>query len=175
MTTVMRVRTFVEDNKMSLIIGVGIVLICIALYLNWANSKNNEAYQNFVATQQLMQHLDNYENFEGTPSKKVVLFYAPWCGHCKTFRTTDNDESKWAEGSPDPSSEWGKFYHKFTSEGPSLGIHVQEIDCDVDDSLAKKYDVQGYPTVKIISDTGDATEYTGERTYQGLYDFVMGK
>jgi hypothetical protein len=47
-------------------------------------------------------------------------------------------------------------------------MRLEMVDCDANKDLAKKYDVSGYPTVKILGDDGTHTEYGGERTFEGL-------
>ena len=55
---------------------------------------------------------------------EVVLFYAPWCGHCK------------------------KMMPDWESLGNSVGnVHVKKVDCDKNSEAASAHGVQGFPTI----------------------------
>jgi thiol-disulfide isomerase/thioredoxin len=101
-----------------------------------------------------------YESFEsGEPNLKVskdekliALFYADWCPHCVSFK-------------PEYKKAMSKLNGK-NHEGKSLRFEM--VDCDKHKSLSKKYDVSGFPTVKILNDDGSSEEYKGARSYDGL-------
>ena len=52
-------------------------------------------------------------------------------------------------------------------------MRLVKVDCDKYKELAKKYDVAGYPTVKILNDDGTNVEYDGDRTYEGLRKYLV--
>jgi len=45
-------------------------------------------------------------------------------------------------------------------------VHIQQVDATSESSLASKYDVSGYPTLKLFR-RGRAYEYDGGRDKQG--------
>ena len=57
-----------------------------------------------------------------------IMFYAPWCGHCKKLKPT-----------------WNEFAEKMNVEGTSAKIGA--VDCTVHSELCSKHDVRGYPTL----------------------------
>ena len=75
----------------------------------------------------------------------VLIFYAPWCGHCKSSM----DEFKNA-----------------VAQGQGDIILIDSTD-DSNTSLIDKYDIKGFPT--IIK--GDGTKYTGSRTAESIVSF----
>ena len=80
----------------------------------------------------------------------LVLYYAPWCGHCKNFIPT-----------------YKKFSDKAKNDYPSLTVEM--INC-VDNKCPQ--DIRGYPTVKYIK--GDTNvDFKGPRTVDGLNSFVQ--
>jgi thiol-disulfide isomerase/thioredoxin len=113
----------------------------------------------------------NREGFESAESLKpesgeciVALFYAPWCGHCKTFK-------------PHFEKAMSELDGKKSGKGELKGktIRFAKINCDEDENkpLAKKYDVAGYPTVKILKDDGTDIEYDGERSLEGMKKYLV--
>ena len=113
----------------------------------------------------------NREGFDGssdlTPKSGeciVALFYAPWCGHCKTFKPIFEDAMSQLDG-----KKSGK------SEISGKTIRFAKINCDEEENkpLAKKYDIGGYPTVKILKDDGTNIEYDGERSLKGMRKFLV--
>eukprot|EP00958_Prasinococcus_capsulatus_P012568 scaffold1261_cov377-Prasinococcus_capsulatus_cf.AAC.5 len=78
-------------------------------------------------------------------SHKFVLaeFYAPWCGHCKSL-------------APEYSAAAGVL-----KEG-GHDVTLAKIDATVESDLAKRFEIQGFPTLKWIVD-GEASDYGGPR------------
>ena len=113
----------------------------------------------------------NHEGFDDasslTPASGeciVALFYAPWCGHCKTFKPHFEKAMSELDGKTSGNTKLkGKT------------IRFAKIDCDEEQNkpLAKKYDVAGYPTVKILKDDGTDIEYDGERSLEGMKKFLV--
>ena len=111
-----------------------------------------------------LEGFDNSSNL--TPESGeviVVLFYAPWCGHCKTFKP----HFEKAMGELD-----GKKATKSEIKGKT--VRFAKIDCDEEKNkpLAEKYNIKGYPTVKILSDNGAAIEYDGDRSADGMRKYL---
>jgi protein disulfide-isomerase-like protein len=57
-----------------------------------------------------------------------IMFYAPWCGHCKRLSPT-----------------WDEFAEKFNSK-----INIAKVDCTDNRGLCEAYDVTGFPTVIFL-------------------------
>jgi len=94
-----------------------------------------------------------FEGFQG--SKEVVICKASWCGHCK-------------DAAPE--------FKKLVSASPitlkdGSQATVKMLDADDDKEAISKYSVRGYPTILIMN--GDQkTEYPGERTSNGVMEFL---
>lgn len=76
------------------------------------------------------------ESSKSTSYVEIMLFYTTWCPMCKKAMP-----------------EWNKF--KANWENKQLNgytILFKEIDCDLNENLADKYKIDGYPTIKMIKD-----------------------
>lgn len=74
------------------------------------------------------------------------------CGHCKRLE-------------PD--------YAAAAQELREEGIRIAKVDATVEEELAKKYDVNGYPTLKLFKKGQFVEDYRGARTAGGEYWVCM--
>lgn len=93
------------------------------------------------------------KTFDGTISKEelvLVKFFAPWCGHCKSMA---EDFSKAATA----------------LKGKAV---FADVDATVEESLAQKYNVEGFPTLKLFMNGKELTDYKGGRDFDSMVKFV---
>ena len=83
----------------------------------------------------------------------LVLFYAPWCGHCKKFHPE---------------------YEKAAKTLRKENLYLSKVDATVEKKLAEKFDIQGFPTVKLFI-KGEEIEYTGGRKEQEVINWMRKK
>jgi len=96
----------------------------------------------------------HWDTYRKTNPALFVLFYAPWCGHCKAIK-------------PD----WAKLSIFFKGTVPVLAV-----DCTEHTTLCSKYGVQGYPTIRYFATSaGEGEEYNGGRGLTELLAFVKSK
>lgn len=97
----------------------------------------------------------NFDNKIKGKSIAVVEFYAPWCGHCKSFKPT---------------------YESVATALKNI-ISVAAVDCDNYGDLAQKYGVNGFPTVKLFYTDNKSNiksiDYQGNRTPQDLINWTF--
>lgn len=84
----------------------------------------------------------------------LVMFYAPWCGHCKKLKP-----------------EYAKAAELLRGEDPP--IVLAKVDCtEGGKDTCSKYSVSGYPTLKIFKNGEVSQEYNGPREANGIAKYM---
>ena len=127
---------------------------------NSNNNNNNQQKKKPPSSDKDVLVLDD-KNFDETIFKSkemfIVAFYAPWCGHCQKLLP-----------------EWNAAATQLKGQ-----IKLAKVDATVNQQLASRYQIQGYPTIKIFP-PGDKTnsnieEYNGPRDEDGIVQYALSK
>lgn len=99
------------------------------------------------------------------PSVESTLYYALWCGHCKSIKPN-----------------WDQFASQIEKlKGEINGINVivnkyEESEMRAEKATINGKDIRGYPTIKItVKDDNNKSieyEYTGKRTADALMSHI---
>lgn len=93
---------------------------------------------------------DNFDEIISKDELTFVKFYAPWCGHCKKMA--------------------GDFKEAATElKGKAVFV---DLDATVEKELAAKYEVRGYPTLKLFSNGEVISDYKGGRNKDALIKYI---
>jgi len=124
-----------------------LVLVLVCSFQDIIGDDHAEASINF-----------NKETFEQVADKPhLVMFFAPWCGHCKRLAPTWQDLSV-------------KYNEKDIEEQDVL---IGKVDCTVETALCSAQEVTGYPTLKFFkSGTDSGVKYRGQRDLDSLVKFI---
>lgn len=88
----------------------------------------------------------------GTPDQPwLIMFYAPWCGHCKHLKPV---------------------FESVARSLKSSGIHVGKVDATRFNEAARTYNIRGFPTIKFIRGS-EVTEFHNERTAEAIAKFAV--
>ena len=100
-----------------------------------------------------LQHVVNNQTNTLRNGPWFIVFYAPWCGHCKKLMPA-----------------WNQFAEQ---EGHKNQLKVAVVDCDNQENndLCGAFDITGYPRILYLR--GDQYyRYRGERTVEKITEFV---
>jgi len=88
--------------------------------------------------------------------KKVTLYHAEWCGHCKVLKPT------WDEFKQAYESHKSEIKHKYNTE-----LIINDYESDSNPAMIPPY-VNGYPTI-MIEYNKKKEEYVGKRDLPSLF------
>lgn len=124
-------------------------------FCNECQTDSDKTKQNADCKPVLSSYIKKMDLTEKTLSEKlkegdmVVLFYAPWCGYCKTLQPT---------------------YRKVAAAHKGPGIFAM-VDCTAHPALGQRYEIKGFPTI-FFHNGVKTIEFSGERTEAGLREFM---
>tara|TARA_B110001450_G_scaffold116892_1_gene110495 strand:+ start:141 stop:632 length:492 start_codon:yes stop_codon:yes gene_type:complete len=129
------------------------VLILIAvLGILYVIHKRYLAKEGFVASADVFEQ-------EISGQKVLVLFHADWCGHCKKFMP-----------------EWDEISKEINDSGAD--VKIIKVECGDSSNnekhaeIMKKYSIKGYPTIVSFDESGNHSEYEGDRSKGGITQFL---
>ncbi|KAH8296943.1 hypothetical protein KR044_001258, partial [Drosophila immigrans] len=125
-----------------------VAAVLIFAFIAIANAAEQDVLElgddNFVST--LKQH-----------ETTLVMFYAPWCGHCKRLKP-----------------EYAKAAELVKDDEPP--IKLAKVDCtEAGKETCSKFSVNGYPTLKIFRHDEVSQDYNGPREANGIVKYMRAQ
>ncbi|CAG0879088.1 unnamed protein product [Darwinula stevensoni] len=97
---------------------------------------------------------DNFEHKLKRVDNALVMFFAPWCGHCKKLKPEFEEAAKILKNDDPP-------------------VLLAKVDCtESGKDTCGKFDVSGYPTLKIFQEGVLSKEYEGPRDSKGIVRYM---
>ena len=129
-----------------LFITIIFIIASIYTYKQYVSPKINKAYV-------VNKEFTNDHNNEKVAD--IYFFYTTWCPHCKKSMPI-----------------WKSFKDEIgENKVKGYRINFLEVDCDKDQELAEKFNITGYPTIKLVN--GNQTvEYDAKPDKDTLMQFL---
>ena len=148
-------KSIAKNNNCHVMVAVVVVLILVGLFFlckrnNWL-SNNNEGFEG--------SPLNNLVEKPNPKEDEVVfvLFFVDWCPHCTSVKP-----------------EWEKLVKMNNTKVNGKNVKVEACNCEgseVEKEAAKDNNVQGFPTIKLISNS-ETVDYNGARDANSMEKFV---
>ena len=97
---------------------------------------------------------DTFDQFITDNPSVLVMFYAPWCGHCKAMKPEYMEAAS-------------------ALKGNAVSGVLAAIDATAEPTLAERYGVKGYPSVKYFGGGRLRYEYGYGRTKDDIVEFML--
>jgi len=131
-----------------------IVLICIVfvftslfLYRRYVGGSLSKKY---VTNNEFKKNGDDDDD-----TADIYFFYTEWCPHCKTAKPI-----------------WADFKQQMSGQKINgITLNFFEVDCDKDTSTSDKFNVKGFPTIKLMRGN-QIIEYDAKPSTANLIEFV---
>uniref|UniRef100_A0A6C0IHY8 Thioredoxin domain-containing protein n=1 Tax=viral metagenome TaxID=1070528 RepID=A0A6C0IHY8_9ZZZZ len=132
------------------ILTIIFIVAAIYTYRRYVSPKMNPK---FVANSEFLP-----EEANNKPSEvaELYFFYTEWCPHCKKSMPI------WQSLKSDLDNK----------EFKGVVLNFIEVDCDKDTALAEKFNVQGYPTIKLVKGN-QVIEYDAKPSKDTLMEFLQ--
>ena len=139
------VVSFVKQNVYYFTVGVvAFAVLLVGGYFAQKYFKNKFAKKN-----------EEEEDDDGEKTCEILFFYTTWCPYCKKAMP-----------------EWQKFAKHWNGQKKNgYTIITTEVDCDQNEAVANKFDVNGYPTIKCVMND-KVTDFDAKPTAEALTQFL---
>ena len=138
----------VGNTQFLLIVLISIVFLFVSLFI----------YRRYIASGINKNYVTNNEfsnKSDGMTSADIYFFYTEWCPHCKTAKPI-----------------WADFKSQMSGkEINGITLNFFEVDCDKDAATSDKFNVKGFPTIKLMKGN-QIIEYDAKPSTANLIEFV---
>jgi len=132
-----------------IILGIGMfVLIAYMIYAYYVKPR---MHPKFIANKEFHQPTQELKEVN------MILFYTEWCPH---------------------SQRALKVWNTFEGKHRGLTINGHKVqfvkyDCDKHEDKADEFNIQGYPTIKLVKENGEIIEFDAKAEEETLMEFLQ--
>jgi len=146
-------ETFYNLNNNRLLLVFGVLWLFLTLII--AYFSYNSYIKPMISEHKLNKEFVN-KNIDNSEDILVMYFYTEWCPYCKKAKP-----------------EWNKFESYVDNKNKNIdySINLVSVNCDESKSIADKYEVDGYPTVKLIY-KNKVYDFDAKVTKDNLVEFL---
>jgi len=139
--------------KNLVLMGVIVLIFIIAAIYTYRYYVSNKINPEYVPNSEFVKE---GENKQSSNVADLYFFYTTWCPHCKKSMPI-----------------WQSLKSELDSkEIKGTTINFIEVDCDKDTALAEKFNIQGYPTIKLVKGN-QVVEYDAKPSKETLMEFLQ--
>ena len=141
-------------NPQFMIIVLIVLLFAIAALFMYRRSFVGRMNNKYVTNNEFSKNAATTNGSDVT-SVDIYFFYTEWCPHCKTAKPV-----------------WADFKKQMGDKSVNgVTINYYEIDCDKDTATSDKFNVKGFPTIKLVKGS-QIIEYDAKPSTVNLIEFV---
>ena len=129
--------TYKHIEMLLIIVTLLIGIIVVVLFTRNMESQNKEGFNQEQEQEQ-----------EQEQTKKLLLFYAPWCGASKAFLPT-----------------WERL-----KNDESINTETYDVDLEENKQISDNFGIQYLPTLYLMN-VENKTKYEGDRSYEDILSF----
>jgi thiol-disulfide isomerase/thioredoxin len=148
------------DSSMSKYLIYGLIVIAFLGISYWAYTTYvgplfSDFNLNIKQGSSKTQIEDGSQDMSNLPTAELYLFKADWCPHCKRALPIFNSV-------------------KDKYQGKSVNGHrliFRVVDCDTDPETAEKFNIEGYPTIKLVKGS-EIVEFDAKPEEETIIQFI---
>ena len=145
------ISSVMSNKRFLAVFLISLLFVAAALY----------TYRNYVKPRMDAAYVPNKEYIQQEESSAsgadLYYFYTEWCPHCKKATPVIL-----------------KLKEYISSQGGAINgvkVNVIDVDCEKDSATADRYNVEGYPTIKLAY-SGKVIEYDAKPDFDTLIQFL---
>lgn len=145
-----KMKSLLTSKQFFVIVVLTAVFVTIGVYY----------YKNYVKKNIDREYVPNKEFMPGPrpgeiPTVDMYFFYTKWCPYCKKAKPI-----------------WKLFKEQIGDKFiKDTKVNFIEVDCEKDTLTADKYDIKGYPTIKLVNGN-KVIEYDAKTDIDTLHQFL---
>ncbi len=149
-----------------------LIMLIIALFVSFsiAGYYGYQKYAKDIAAKTKFTDVANADRTNRTAT--IMMFHVDWCPHCKTALPEWNNFKDAYNGQQINGYKLKCVAVNCTVDSPLTDADKKTTDEQNVASLIKKYNIESYPTIKLVIDGGETVEFDSKITKNSLHKFV---